>query len=88
MIEVIGEIGVARQGASGLAALDYTEIEAYGRMAGLNMGRAAVTIRRISVAYVNGYHEAASNDSAPPPWARGREHAQDALADFLGGLDW
>lgn len=47
-----------------------------------------MTIRRISAAYVSGYNEAAGNDKAQPPWKRGAEHVQDALADFLGGLDW
>ena len=77
---------MARQGPAGLAALEYTEIEAYGRLAGINIGRAAVTIRRISAAYVSGYNEAAANETAQPPWKRGAEHVQDALADFLAGL--
>ena len=45
-----------------------------------------MTIRRISAAYVSGYNEAASNDKAQPPWKRGAEHVQDALADFLSVL--
>ena len=85
LIEMLVELGVARSGMSGLVGLDYAELSAYERFAGVTLGRAAIMIRKISASYATGYNEG-QNEKSPLPWKQSGQAVADALGDFLAGL--
>ncbi len=85
LIEMLVELGVARSGMSGLVGLDYAELSAYERFAGINLGRAAIMIRKLSASYASGYNEA-TDEKKPLPWRQDGKAVSDALGDWLAGL--